>query len=276
MSSHEVECLQSMSLSLRIPHDGTHMSSIRPCRLGLFATLFMLGAWIPTASGSSTASRNKEGNRLFQQGKYQEAEKAYVDAEVQSPGRPELLYNLGNALIKQKKYERALQSLHQAINKGDKGLQESGWFNAGNALFEMGKFKDSAQAYIQALRINPADEDAKHNLEMALRKEDEKKQMGSGQNSKDSSQQTQESKENQRAANKEAGQQDKQKPQQGQPQENQPKPANPQATQAQQRDESLNKERALQILDALKNQELAEQRKLLEQKARRKANARDW
>jgi Ca-activated chloride channel homolog len=130
------------------------------------AVLFVLPG-VSTARADSVASKNKDGNRLFSQEKYQEAEKAYLDAEVQSPDRPELLYNLGNTLIKQKKYEQALQSLRQAVSKGDEGLQESSWFNAGNALFEMGNFRDSAQAYIQALRINPADRDAKYNLEMA-------------------------------------------------------------------------------------------------------------
>jgi tetratricopeptide (TPR) repeat protein len=239
------------------------------------AAVFVL-AGVSPARADSVASKNKDGNRLFGQGKYQEAEKAYLDAEVQSPGRAELLYNLGNTLIKQKKYEQALQSLRQAVSKGDEGLQESSWFNAGNALFEMGNFRNSAQAYIQALRINPADKDAKYNLEMALQKMKQQKQMGAGKDQKDNSQQSQESKENQQSANNESQQQDKQKQQSSPQQQDRNKPANPQATQAEQRDESLSKERALQILDALKNQEVAEQRKLLERKARRKPNARDW
>ena len=170
---------------------------------------------------------------------------------------------------------QALQSLRQAVSIGDKGLQESSWFNAGNALFELGNFKDSSQAYIQALRINPADKDAKYNLEMALQKMKQQKQMGAGKDQKDNSQQSQESKENQQSASNESQQQDKQNQQTSRPQD-QNKPANPQATQAEQREESLSKERALQILDALKNQEVTEQRKLLERKARRKPNARDW
>ncbi len=235
----------------------------------------LVAAGVTPARGASVASKNKEGNRLFQAGKYQEAERYYMDAEVQSPGRPELLYNLGNSLIKQKKYEQALQSLRQASSKGDKGLKQNSWYNAGNALFEMGNYKDSAQAYVQALRINPTDRDAKNNLELALRKMQQQKQMGSGKDQKDNSQQNQESKDNESSG--QSQQQDKRKREQSPPQQqDRTKPANPQSTQAEQRDESLNKERALQILDALKSQELAEQRKLLEKKARRRQNARDW
>ncbi len=232
---------------------------------------------MPAAQGANVASKNKEGNRYFEQGKYQEAEKAYLDAEVQAPGRPELLYNLGNTLIKQKKYEQALQSLRQAAGKGDKGLQQSSWFNAGNALFELGNFKDAAQAYVQALRINPADKDAKFNLELALQKLKQQQQMGAGKNGNENQPQNHESKENQQSPGNAARQQDKEKQAQSPPrQQDKHEPADPQATQAEQLNDSLNKERAIQILDALKNQELAEQRKLLEQRARRKPNARDW
>jgi hypothetical protein len=34
----------------------------------------------------------------------------------------------------------------------------------------MGRFKESAEAYIQALKLKPTDGDAKHNLELALKK----------------------------------------------------------------------------------------------------------
>ncbi len=254
-----------------------HMKRVGELLPGLSAVaVLVVVAGMTPARGASVASKNKEGNRLFHQGKYQEAEKYYMDAEVQAPGRPELLYNLGNSLIRQKKYEQALQSLRQASSKGDKGLKENSWYNSGNALFEMGNYKDSAQAYIQALRVNPTDRDAKHNLELALRKMQQQKQMGSGKDQKDNSQQNRQSKDNQPSAGK-SEQQDKQKQEQSPPQQqDQTRPANPQSTQAEQRDESLSKERALQILDALKSQELAEQRKLLERKARRRPNARDW
>src|SRR5262245_38793739 len=97
--------------------------------------------WAATAG-----SKNKEGNRHFAEGNYDEAFKAYVEAQAKDGDRPELLYNVGNTFIRQKKYEQALQSLRQAASKGDKGLQAESWFNTGNALFDMGKFDDSAQA----------------------------------------------------------------------------------------------------------------------------------
>ena len=224
------------------------------------------------AKADSSASKNKEGNRLFAQGKYQDAEKAYLEAQASMPGRPELSYNLGNSLIKQQKFDQALQALRQAINKGNKGLQVNGWYNAGNALFDMGNFQDSAQAYIQALRLDPADGDAKHNLELALRKMQQKQEQPQGQENKpDSSQQKPEGGQSEEKGRNVPNPQEKQ----GQQPPNQ-KPANPQPISPDRSQGAFSRERALQILDALQNQELAEQRKLLERRARQKATGRDW
>src|SRR5205809_362504 len=135
----------------------------------------VLMACVSAAQAASVGPKNKEGNRLFGQGKYEEAQKSYLEAQAKAPDRPELLYNLGNTLIKQKRYEQALQALRQAVSRGDKGLQTSAWFNMGKALFEAGHFGDSAQSYIQSLRLKPDDRDAKHNLELAMKKTEEQK-----------------------------------------------------------------------------------------------------
>jgi Ca-activated chloride channel family protein len=226
-------------------------------------------AGVPVALADSAGSKNKNGNRLFEQGKYEEAQKAYQEAQIQKPDRPEPLYNAGNALIKQKKYDQALQQLNQAISKADKGLQSWGWYNAGNALYEMGQFRDSASAYIQSLKLNPADRDAKYNLELALKKLQEQQQQQSRQNQKNDEQ------------GKEVPDQGKgpKPPPQSGDQDNQEdpnKPVQPKSTRGEQGDAQFSKERALQILDALENQELAEQRKLMKQSARRKVAGRDW
>ena len=234
----------------------------------------LTGAFFGTAGlfAQSVAGLNREGNRLFAEGKYAEAEKAYLDAQAKTPGKPELLYNHGNALIKEKKYEPAVQQLRQAVSKGDRGIQASSWYNSGNALFEMGKYQDAAQAYIQALRINPADPDAKHNLELALKKTQEQKQQK--QQGEGNGQQNQQERQQPNAQdNKQA--QSSQQPSPSETQERN-KPANPQATQADRREGGFSKEQALQILDALQNQELVDQKKRLERAERRKAAGKDW
>jgi Ca-activated chloride channel family protein len=205
----------------------------------------------------SPASKNNEGNRLFNQGKFEEAEKAYIAAQGEGQGKPEILYNLGNSLIKQKKYQEGIRSLSQSIEKGDKTIREKGWYNRGNALFSMGNYRDAADAYIQTLRLAPRDMDAKHNLELALLKLKQQEQQNSDQNRKQKN--TKDSKENQSQKERDT-QRGTQSP--------------PPLSNRQQ--ESLSRERALQLLDAMKNQEKEEQRKLLEHRARSASGAKDW
>jgi Ca-activated chloride channel family protein len=234
----------------------------------IFSFVLLIG--LDAVRAESAGSKNKEGNRHFDEGKYEEALKAYLEAQAKEQDRPELLYNVGNTFIRQKKYDQALQSLRQVTSKGDKGLQASSWFNAGNALFETGNFGDSAQAYIQSLRLNPADREAKHNLELALKKMQEQQQKQRGQGQKQNKEQDSNQPKDQGSKDRQPQSQDSPSPQAP------PQPAEPQAARENIRDGSLTKERALQILDALQNQELAEQRKLSEHRNRRKAGGRDW
>ena len=240
-----------------------------------FLLLCALGAAVPGAA-ASVASKNKTGNRLFSQGKFQEAEKAYLDAQLEAPGRPELLYNLGNTLVKQKKYENAIQSLRQAVSKGDRGLQASGWYNLGNAHFESGNYQDAAQAYIQALRINPADKDTKHNLELTWKKIQEQKQNSPNRNQNQGKQNEADSEKNQQRDQGASNQQEKNQGRSPQREQDQKQAPESQPSQAERRDAPLSREQAIQILDAMKNQELAEKRKLLELQAKKKTGGRDW
>ena len=222
----------------------------------------------------SLASKNNKGNRLFVQGKYEDAEKAYLDAQVKNPGRPEVLYNLGNSLIKQKKYSEGIQSLLQSVDKGDKGIKQNSWYNTGDALFTMGRFKDSAEAFVQALKLDPADMDAKHNLEMALMKlkQQQQKQPNSNQKQQNSANSNQDQssagKENPQQAPKDRNESGSKKDQNSQ--------ARQQTDPEVQREGSISKEQAAQILDAARSQELEQQLKLLESRARQRAHGKDW
>jgi tetratricopeptide (TPR) repeat protein len=247
----------------RICRPAPHVSSgIQELLAVLF--FFVLAVTLPPiCRAESPASKNNKGNRLFTQGKYEDAEKAYLAAQADDPGRPEILYNLGNSLIKQKKYQEGVQSLGQAVSKGDKGTREKGWYNTGNALFSAGKYQESADAFIQALKLNPSDRDAKHNLELALMKLKQQEQ--------------QKSEKSQRQQNAKNDAREKPQSRQQNAGSTQPRPGNkPPPDQPARLDESITKDQAMQLLDAMQNQEKEEQRKLLEHRARSKANGKDW
>jgi Ca-activated chloride channel homolog len=233
-----------------------------------------------TSQAESLATKNRKGNELYAQGKYTEAEKKYLDAQVNNPGNSTVLYNLGNSLIRQKKYDQGIQALNQAIEKGDTKAKGNSWYNEGNALFAMEKYQDSADAFIQALKLNPADKDAKHNLELALMKlkqqqeqKQESKQSKSGEGKQDpenSKGQSAPEKEGQKKPNDQNQGNAEQRP------NDRNEAAKQDMTQAPRREGAVNRERALQILDAIQNQEMEEQRKLLERRARQHAKGKDW
>jgi Ca-activated chloride channel homolog len=223
----------------------------------------------------SGAAKNNKGNHLFAQGKYEDAEKSYLSAQGDDPGKPEILYNLGNSLIKQKKYREGVQALGQSTNKGDKEIKEKGWYNTGNAFFSAGNYRDSAAAFIEALKLDPADKDAKHNLELALLKLKQQEQDNKQKNQKQ--QDSKDSNKDKPSGGKDSQAQPPQKDRndsgnKGEQKENEKH----QQSQSSQREGSLTRDQALRLLDAVQNQELKEQRQLLENRAREKARGKDW
>lgn len=235
------------------------------CRLGSALGVFFLLTAYSNIHAESAASRNNEGNRLFSKGRYADAERAYLDAQIKSPGKPEVLYNLGNSLVKQKNYDKGIQSLRQSINSGNSELKEQGWYNIGNALFSMGRFQDAAQAYIQALKLKPSDRDAKNNLELALLKLQQQNQQRSDPEQKP-----------QNSESRKPPQGQKKSPEDSRSQNSQQSREKQQQAPPQPKEGSISKEQAQQILDALQSRELEEQRKLREQRVRQKTNERDW
>ena len=212
---------------------------------------------------------------MYDAGKYEEAEKAYLEAQVKSPGKPEILYNLGNALIKQGKYPQGIQALQQSSDKGSEQIKTDSLYNTGHALYSEGDYKGSAEAFIETLKLDPDDLDAKHNLELALQKlqEQEQKQQEENRNQENKGDQDrQQSRENEGKESTSNEQEQKQTDRQ-KDRENQAK-MKPDTVVP--REGSITREQAQQILDAMRNQELDQQRKLMESRSRSRSNEKDW
>ena len=138
--------------------------------------LLLLALVCPMEAVADPAARkNNEGNRLYEQKKFDDALKMYVDAQASRPGAPELHYNIGNVLFRKKEYDKAVEEYLRAQAAPDPILSQAALFNRGNALMMQGRLEDAIQAYVQALRARPDDTDAKRNLELALRLLDQQK-----------------------------------------------------------------------------------------------------
>jgi len=140
------------------------------------------------------AKKNREGANLYKEGKVDEALSKWRDAQIESPDKEELHYNIGNALHQQKKYKPSFNEYEKVLGTKDAELQAKTYYNMGNTHYRMGKLLESIEDYKNVLSINPDDEDAKYNIEFVRKKIKEnleKKEQSQDQMQKEKSQESQ-------------------------------------------------------------------------------------
>ena len=151
--------------------------------LPVAAVIAIVAAGAPAeARGQAGRAETREGNRLYEEGRFAEAHEKYLEALLEAPDSPIIRFNDGNALYQGEDYESALESFRAAVESGDPELAAAAWYNLGNALYRQGALPESLEAFKQALRADPADADAKHNLERVLEQMQEQQQQGDGEN----------------------------------------------------------------------------------------------
>ena len=131
-------------------------------------------------AGTTTCGKGRQdliaGRELYEAGKFDEAYQAFTRAAAQD-GNPAVRYNSGNAQYRLRHYLDATKSWQSAQGGTDR-LKEWTWFNLGNAFLRADEdaegqgdhLRRSIAAYEEALRIDPGDQEAKWNLELALRR----------------------------------------------------------------------------------------------------------
>lgn len=91
-----------------------------------------------------------------------------------APGRPHVLYNVGTANLASGNPDAATAILEKAaeaaLADGDRDLAAAALYNTGNANLVAGRLDRAVSAYEESLRLDPELADAKHNLELALRR----------------------------------------------------------------------------------------------------------
>jgi Ca-activated chloride channel family protein len=107
----------------------------------------------------------QEGYAAFQQGDYEAALKHFVEAQLDAPDDPTLLYNLGNAYYENGDYTAAGEHYRQALAKADPALKAKLLYNLGNVAYREGQLQDAITHYEAALKADPEDIQAKENIE---------------------------------------------------------------------------------------------------------------
>ncbi len=120
-----------------------------------------------TGFGETPGGHNRQGNRLYREGRYDEALTEYRSGQVLAPELAALGFNAGNALFQSGDVEAALREYQQAASAGDDKFAAAALYNAGDALLAAGDLDGAIQAFRQSLLRNPDDLDAKYNLEVA-------------------------------------------------------------------------------------------------------------
>jgi Ca-activated chloride channel family protein len=118
----------------------------------------------------SAASKNNYGNKLYKEGNIDDALSKWRDAQIESPEKKELYYNIGNGLHEQKKYEDAFNEYEKSLDTKDAELQRKAYYNMGNTYYRMGKLQEAIESYKKCLDMDSNDEDAKYNIEVVRKK----------------------------------------------------------------------------------------------------------
>jgi len=109
-----------------------------------------------------------EGNTLVNKDDFVSAEMAYRKAISEQPTSIAGIYNLGNSYYKKGNFEEALyrhqQATKSAVSKAEK---HKAFHNIGNILMQNKKCKEAVDAYKNALRNNPTDDETRYNLGLA-------------------------------------------------------------------------------------------------------------
>ena len=111
---------------------------------------------------------------------YQEALNAYEDAQERAPEKGEPYYNAGNALYRMEDYEGALKEYDDALIWAEDDLRAKGFFNKGNVYFDTEQYPQAIEEYKKVLRIDPDNDAAKHNLELAMSMLPQQEEQGAG------------------------------------------------------------------------------------------------
>ena len=146
---------------------------------------------------TSAARKNKQGAKLYNEHRIDEALSKWRDAQIDSPDRKELHYNIGNALHEQKKYEEAFKEYEKSLDAKKDELKSKTYYNMGNTHYRIGKLPEAIKDYEKSLEIDPDDEDAKYNIEFIKKKmQEEQKKDQSGKQEKKEKQGSKENEEN--------------------------------------------------------------------------------
>ena len=208
------------------------------------------------ANAQSDRQHIRNGNRLYHEQKFEQAEVEYRKALGKNSANPQAHYNLGCALMAQQKDSAAIKQ-YETAGKMEKTPKRRAmvYHNIGVVCQQHQLYQQAIAAYEESLRNNPNDNETRYNLALCKRLLKNNPQNNQKKNNKDK-----DKKNNKDQNNKDQNQKNQDK-------QNQDK-----------QQEQMSKDNAEQLLNAAMQQEQATQQRLknaMRQSQRRKLQ-KNW
>ncbi|MFL6260098.1 MAG: VWA domain-containing protein [Thermoanaerobaculia bacterium] len=203
-----------------------------------------------------------------------------------APDDPEVQYDAGTVHLGAGDSRKAVSLLERAAKGAEPRLSPAAYYNLGNARLAAGDPSGAVEAFKEALREQPKNVDAKHNLELALRQAGKPGGQGAPPGSRGRQKRNPDpspkGKGDPRQDQQQKGKQSADSPQQARPQQGQGEPQKPGEGQddrlPQFRNQpDMNARQAAQVLSAVEDMERQQRRQQAAQRARaRAARGKDW
>ena len=222
-----------------------------------------------------------KGNDSFAEKKYADAEVEYRISESKNPKKSIASYNLGNAVYKQNQSNEAKYHYAKALKTAKtRAEKHQAFHNMGNTFMKNKDYSNAVEAYKNALRNNPADEETRYNYALAKKmlkenppKKDDKKDDKKDKKDKDKDKKEKDKKDDKKDGkdkdkDKKDGNKDKDNKDNKDQNQGKPKP----------QPGGISKQRLENLLDAVNNEEKKVQDKVNKQKvqANPKKAEKDW
>ena len=216
----------------RSPKGNSTRSATRTTAAPLTAAL-LLGL----LGGSDAQASITSARKAYQAGRFEDARKEYEALLLRRAEDPRLHFNAGAAAYRDGQFTDAIERFAKATAAQDLKLQQFAYYNRGNARYQVGEresemdkkrqsWEQAVQDYEATLKLDPKDDNAKHNLEFVKRRLEELKQQEQQQQDKKDQQEQkdqQDQKDQQKDQPQKQDQQNKDQKDQQQPQDQQEK-----------------------------------------------------
>ena len=125
----------------------------------------------------SERKMTRNGNTNYETGNFIDAEINYKKALEKNSDLLEAQFNLGDALVKQERFDEALEAFEKvSASTENQNLKSDALHNKGNVLLSQQDLEGAIESYKDALRINPKDHETRYNYAYVKKLLDEQQQ----------------------------------------------------------------------------------------------------